>query len=107
MLDSIVVSYYGAMSPLSQISSITTPNARSIFIKPWEKSLIQEIVKAIMTANIGLTPQNDGSQVIINVPMLTAEGRKQLGKHAGQECEQGNVSIRAISKWSNQSLKQL
>ena len=77
MLDGIMVSYYGAMSPLSQVSSITTPDARSIFIKPWEKSLIQEIEKSIMNANIGLTPQNDGQQVIINIPMLTEERRKQ------------------------------
>src|SRR5579871_1567096 len=78
MLDGIQVSYYGATSPLNQVSSITAPDARSIFIKPWEKSLIQEIEKAIMAANIGLTPQNDGQQVIINIPMLTEERRKQL-----------------------------
>jgi ribosome recycling factor len=65
MLDGIQVSYYGVMSPLSQVSSITSPDARTLFIKPWEKGLIQEIEKAIMVANIGLTPQNDGLQVII------------------------------------------
>ena len=69
MLDGIMVSYYGAMSPLNQVSSMTTPDARSIFVKPWEKSLIQEIEKAIMAANIGLTPQNDGQQVIINASL--------------------------------------
>ena len=74
MLDSIQVSYYGVISPLSQISSITSPDARTLFIKPWEKGLIQEIEKAIMVANIGLTPQNDGLQVIINIPMLTERG---------------------------------
>src|SRR6187402_1245190 len=71
MLDGIMVSYYGAMTPLQQISSVTTPDARTIFIKPWEKGLIVEIEKAIMMANLGLNPQNDGQQVIINVPMLT------------------------------------
>ena len=107
MLDGIMVSYYGAMSPLGQISSISTPDARSIFIKPWEKSLIQEIEKAIMQANLGLTPQNDGQQVIINVPMLTEERRKQLVKQASQECEHGKVSIRTIRKEINEQLKKI
>jgi ribosome recycling factor len=107
MLDGIMVSYYGAISPLSQVSSITTPDARSIFIKPWEKSLIQEIEKAIMNANIGLTPQNDGQQVIINVPMLTEERRKQLVKQVGQECEHGKVSVRSIRKETNEMLKKV
>jgi ribosome recycling factor len=107
MLDGIMVSYYGAMSPLSQVSSITTPDARSIFIKPWEKSLIQEIEKSIMNANIGLTPQNDGQQVIINVPMLTEERRKQLVKQVGQECEHGKVSVRSIRKETNETLKKV
>jgi ribosome recycling factor len=107
MLDGIMVSYYGAMSPLNQISSITTPDARSIFIKPWEKGLIQEIEKSIMAANIGLTPQNDGLQIIINIPMLTEERRKQLVKQAGQECEHGKVSVRGIRKDTNESLKKI
>jgi len=107
MLDGIMVSYYGAISPLSQVSSITTPDARSIFIKPWEKSLIQEIEKSIMNANIGLTPQNDGQQVIINIPMLTEERRKQLVKQVGQECEHGKVTIRSIRKETNEALKKI
>lgn len=107
MLDGIMVSYYGAMSPLNQVSSITTPDARSIFIKPWEKGLIQEIEKSIMAANIGLTPQNDGQQVIINIPMLTEERRKQLVKQVAQECEHGKVSVRGIRKETNESLKKI
>ncbi len=107
MLDGIMVSYYGAMSPLSQISSITTPDVRSIFIKPWEKSLIQEIEKSIMNANLGLTPQNDGQQVIINIPMLTEERRKQLVKQVGQECEHGKVTVRSIRKETNEALKKV
>lgn len=98
MLDGIQVSYYGAMSPLNQISSITSPDARTLFIKPWEKSLIQEIEKAIMIANLGLTPQNDGQQIIINIPMMTEERRKQLVRQASQECEHGKVSVRSIRK---------
>jgi ribosome recycling factor len=107
MLDGIMVSYYGAMSPLNQVSSITIPEARTIFIKPWEKSLIQEIEKAIRDANLGLNPQNDGQQVIINIPMLTEERRKQLVKQVGQECEHGKVSVRAIRKDTNESLKKV
>jgi ribosome recycling factor len=107
MLDGIMVSYYGAMSPLNQVSSVTTPDARSIFIKPWEKGLIQEIEKSIMAANIGLTPQNDGQQVIINIPMLTEERRKQLVKQVAGECEHGKVSVRSIRKETNESLKKI
>jgi ribosome recycling factor len=107
MLDGLMVSYYGSMSPLNQISSITTPDARTLFIKPWEKSLIQEIEKAILTANLGLNPQNDGQQVIINVPMLTEERRKQLVKQVGTECEHGKVGIRAVRKETNEGLKSI
>lgn len=107
MLDGIQVSYYGVMSPLNQVASITAPEARSLFIKPWEKALIPEIEKAIMVANIGLTPQNDGQQIIINIPMLTEERRKQLVKQASQECEHGKVSVRSIRKETNEHLKKI
>lgn len=107
MLDGLMVSYYGAMSPLNQVSSVTTPEPRSIFIKPWEKNLIPEIEKAIMAANLGLTPQNDGQQVIINVPMLTEERRKQLVKQVGQECETGRISVRNVRKETNELLKKI
>jgi len=107
MLDGIMVSYYGAMSPLNQVSSMTTPDARTIFIKPWEKGLIHEIEKAIRDANLGLNPQNDGQQVIINVPMLTEERRKQLVKQVGQECEHGKVSVRNVRKDINEQLKKI
>ncbi len=107
MLDGIMVSYYGAMSPLNQVSSMTTPDARTIFIKPWEKNLIHEIEKAIMNANLGLNPQNDGQQVIINIPMLTEERRKQLVKQVGQECEHGKVSVRSIRKDINEHIKKV
>jgi ribosome recycling factor len=107
MLDGVMVSYYGTMTPLNQVSSLTTPDARTIFIKPWEKNLIQEIEKAIMNANLGLNPQNDGQQVIVNIPMLTEERRKQLVKQVGQECEHGRVSVRNIRKDTNEHLKKL
>lgn len=107
MLDGIMVSYYGATTPLNQVSSLTTPDARTIFIKPWEKGMIQEIEKAIRDANLGLNPQNDGQQVIVNIPMLTEERRKQLVKQVGQECEHGRVSIRSIRKDTNELLKKI
>lgn len=107
MLDGIMVSYYGAMSPLNQVSSITTPEARTIFIKPWEKSLIHEIEKSIMAANLGLTPQNDGQQVIINIPILSEERRRQLVKQVHNECEQGKVSIRSVRKEINEQIKKV
>lgn len=107
MLDGILVSYYGAMSPINQVSSMTAPDARTIMIKPWEKSLIHEIERAIQNANLGLNPQNDGQQVIINIPMLTEERRRQLVKQVGQECEHGKVSVRSIRKEINEQLKKV
>ena len=107
MLDGIMVSYYGALTPLNQVSSLTTPDARTIFIKPWEKNTIPEIEKAILAANIGLNPQNDGQQIIINVPMLTEERRRQLVKQVGHECELGRVSVRTTRKETNEHLKKI
>ena len=107
MLDGILVSYYGTNTPLNQVSSMTTPDARTIFIKPWEKGMIPEIEKAILTANLGLNPQNDGQQVIINIPMLTEDRRKQLVKQVGHECEQGRISIRTVRKETNEELKRI
>jgi ribosome recycling factor len=107
MLDGIIVPYYGVNSPLNQVASVTAPEARTLFIKPWEKQLIPEIERAIMAANIGLTPQNDGLQVIINIPMLTEERRKNLVKQVHIECEHGRVAVRAIRKETNESLKKI
>ncbi|HEX6222810.1 MAG TPA: ribosome recycling factor [Chryseolinea sp.] len=107
MLDGIMVSYYGTTTPLNQVSSLTTPDARTIFIKPWEKGMIPEIEKAILVANLGLNPQNDGQQVIINIPMLTEERRKQLVRQVGQECEHGKISVRNVRKETNEELKSL
>jgi ribosome recycling factor len=107
MLDSIQVAYYGTNTPLNQVASMTTPDARTIFIKPWEKGMIVEIEKSIRDANLGLNPQNDGQQVIINIPMLTEERRKQLVKQVGQECEHGRISVRNIRKETNEQLKKI
>ncbi len=107
MLEGIQVSYYGSMTPLQQVASLTTPDARTIFVKPWEKNMIPEIERSIMNANLGLNPQNDGQQVIINIPMLTEERRKQLVRQVGQECEHGRISIRSIRKDTNEQLKKI
>lgn len=94
MLDGLMVEYYGAATPLNQVSSITTPDARTLMIKPWEKTIIQDIERAIINSDLGLNPQNDGEQVIINVPALTEERRVELVKHVKSEGEKGKVSLR-------------
>lgn len=96
MLDGVMVEYYGTATPLNQVSSVSTPDARTLMIKPWEKAIIQEIEKAIINSDLGLNPQNDGEQVIINVPALTEERRMELVKHAKNEGEKGKVSLRNI-----------
>ena len=107
MLDGLHVEYYGANTPLNQVASVTTPDARTLMVKPWEKNMISEIEKAIRNSDLGLNPQNDGEQVIINIPQLTEERRQLLVKQVKQECESGKVSIRNIRKDTNDSLKQL
>lgn len=107
MLDSLMVDYYGANTPISQVASITTPDARTLMIKPWEKKMIPEIEKAIRNSDLGLNPQNDGEQVIINIPQLTEERRQLLVKQVKHEGEQGKISIRNIRKETNDGLKKL
>ncbi|MGK7392154.1 MAG: ribosome recycling factor [Candidatus Cyclobacteriaceae bacterium M2_1C_046] len=107
MLEGLQVEYYGTKTPINQVASITTPDARTLMIKPWEKSTIPEIEKAIRNSDLGLNPQNDGEQVIINIPQLTEERRQVLVKQVKHEGEQGKVSIRNIRKDTNDSLKQL
>lgn len=107
MLDGLEVSYYGNITPLSQVASVTTPDARSIVIKPWEKGLISEIEKAIMNSDLGLNPQNDGDIVRLNIPPLTGERRALLVKQAKGEVENGKISIRNVRKDVNESLRKL
>jgi len=107
MIDSVMVDYYGTSTPLSQMSSVTAPDARTLMIKPWEKSVIPDIEKAIVNSDLGLNPQNDGEQVIINIPSLTEERRQSLVKQVKHEGEQGKISIRNIRKDIMDSLKQL
>ncbi|HEX8545885.1 MAG TPA: ribosome recycling factor [Cytophagaceae bacterium] len=107
MLHGVMVNYYGAQTPIEQVSSITTPDARSLLIKPFEKKLIQEIEKAIRDSNLGLNPQNDGDNIRLNIPPLTEERRKNLAKQVKAEAETGKVRIRTIRKDTNEELRKL
>jgi len=107
MLSSVQVEYYGAMTPLNQVSNVNTPDARTITIQPFEKSLIQEIEKGIMKADLGFNPQNNGESVIINVPPLTEERRKQLAKQAKAEAEEAKVGVRNDRRAALHELKDL
>ncbi len=106
LLDGITVDYYGVNSPLSQVSNINTPDAKTIMIQPWEKTMLGVIDKAIMAANIGLTPVNNGEAIRINIPPLTEERRHQLVKQVRTEGEVAKISIRSARKWANDELKQ-
>ena len=107
MLKSVKVDYYGSSTPLSQIANINTIDAHTITVQPWEKSLIQEIEKGIMAANLGFNPMNNGESVIINVPVLTEERRRELAKQAKSLTEDAKVSIRNDRKEANSELKKL
>ena len=107
MLSSVMVDYYGSLTPLSQVANINTPDARTLSVQPWEKSLLQEIEKAIMTANLGFNPMNNGEMIIINVPPLTEERRLQLAKQAKGEADDAKVSIRNARQEANKELKNL
>ncbi len=107
MLDSLMVDYYGTMTPVGQVSNINTPDGRTIRIQPWEKKLIDAIERAIMQANLGFNPSNNGEAIIINIPPLTEERRKILVKQAKNEGENAKVSIRNARKDANEELKRM
>ena len=107
MLDGLVVDYYGTPTPLSQVGSVNTPDARTLVIQPWEKSLLGPIEKAIKESTLGLNPQNDGIMIRINVPPLTEERRRDLVKRLKGEAETGKVAIRNIRKDANEKIKKL
>ncbi|MBM3920806.1 MAG: ribosome recycling factor [Sphingomonadales bacterium] len=98
MLDGVMVEYYGAPTPLSQVANVGTPDARTLAIQPWDKSLIRPIETAIINSNLGFAPQNDGEMIRINVPALTEDRRKDLVKIAKAEAENSKVGIRNIRK---------
>ena len=107
MLDGVLVEYYGAMTPLQQVASINTPDARTIAIQPWEKGMIGPIEKAIMGANLGLNPDNNGDIIRINIPPLTEERRQDLVKRVRKEGEDARISIRNTRRETNDELKKL
>jgi len=107
LLDGITIDYYGVNTPLNQVSNINTPDPKTILIQPWEKSMLSTIEKAIMAANIGLTPVNNGEVILINIPPLTEERRQQLVKQVRNEGETAKISIRNSRKWANDELKEL
>lgn len=107
VLDKIKVDYYGTPTPIQQVGNITVPEARMIQIAPWEKSLIKEIEKAIMTSDVGITPSNDGSVIRLVFPELTEERRKDLVKDVKKKGEDGKVAIRNIRREANDAFKKL
>lgn len=107
MLGSVFVDYYGSQTPLSQVSNVSVPDARTITIQPYEKAMLQPIEKAIMIANIGFNPMNNGDVIIINVPALTEERRRDLVKQAKAEAEDAKIGIRNARKDANTDIKKL
>lgn len=105
MLSSVRFDYYGNSTPLNQAANIGAPDARTLTVQPWEKNLIPEIEKAIINANLGFAPSNNGEMVIINIPPVTEERRKELAKIAKAETENAKVSIRNARKDANNNIK--
>lgn len=106
MLDGVRVDYYGTMTPLKNVANVTCPDARTLSIQPWEKGMINAISKGIMEANLGLNPQNNGDVIMIAVPMLTEERRRDLSKRAHSEGENARVGIRTARKEALDFIKQ-
>lgn len=107
MLNGVMVDYYGSPTPLSQVANVNTPDGMTITIQAWEKSLIPEIEKGIHAANLGFNPMNNGESVIINVPPLTEERRRDLAKQAKAECEDAKIGVRNDRKNANNEIKEL
>ncbi len=107
LLDSITVDYYGALTPLNQVANVSTPDAKTIAIQPWEKNMIGLIEKAILASNIGITPVNNGEIIRINIPPLTEERRRDLVKQVKNEGENAKVSIRNARRDGNEEIRQL
>ncbi|NQU26681.1 MAG: ribosome recycling factor [Candidatus Marinimicrobia bacterium] len=106
LLDSIMVDYYGQKTPLSQLSNISVPEARLISIQPYEKTLIPVIEKAIMESNLGLTPSNNGNSILIPIPPLSEDRRKELIKYINTMVEEGRIAVRNVRRDANHQLKE-
>ncbi|MTE26880.1 MULTISPECIES: ribosome recycling factor [Winogradskyella] len=107
MLGSVMVDYYGSQTPLNQVANVNTPDGRTISVQPWEKSMLQEIERGIMLANLGFNPMNNGEMIIINVPPLTEERRKDLAKQAKAEAEDAKVGVRNARKDAMNEIKKV
>ena len=107
MLNSVMVEYYGSMTPLQQVANVNTMDARTIIVQPWEKPLLNDIAKGIINANLGLNPQNNGEQLIIAVPRLTEERRRDLVKRAKVEAENAKIGVRNNRKDALDMIKDL
>ena len=105
IFNGVFVDYYGSQTPLAQVASITSPDARTIIIQPWEKKMINPIEKAVLQANLGFNPQNNGESIRINVPPLTEERRKELVKKTKQEGENAKIGVRNIRRETIETLK--
>lgn len=107
MLDGIKVNYYGTPTPLNQVSALSTPDARSFLISPWETSILKEIEQSIVKSDLGMSPMNDGKVIRLKVPELTEERRKDLVKGIKKICEDARVAVRMVRRDANDSLKNL
>ena len=105
MLTNVFVDYYGTSTPISQTANINTPDGRTLIIQPWDKSMLPEIEKGIEVANLGFNPMNNGENIIINVPVLTEERRRELVKQAKNEVEEAKIAIRNARKEANNEIK--
>lgn len=105
ILDGIRVDYYGSQAPISNVANVSVPDARTIAITPWEKSMFKEIEKAIINSDLGITPENNGEVIRIGIPPLTEERRRQLVKQCKTEAEQAKVSVRNARRDAIEGLK--
>ena len=107
LVENIEVDYYGSMTPLKQIASISTPDARAIMIQPWDANALREIEKSLMTSEMGFNPSNDGSTISVPIPQLTAERRQEMVKLLKGKIEDGKVSVRNVRRDGLESLRKL
>jgi ribosome recycling factor len=107
ILDGVKIDYYGSHVPISNVATVTTPDAKTISIQPWEKALISVIEKAILNSDVGITPMNNGETIRLGIPPLTEDRRRQLAKQSKAECEEAKISIRNARRDAIEHLKKL
>ena len=107
LLDKVMVEYYGSLVPVNQVGNISVPEPRMILIQPWEKPMLHEIEKAITRSDLGLSPNNDGTVIRLNIPQLTEERRTDLVKTLNKRAEESKVSVRNIRRDANEAIKKL